>query len=108
MSVTNASYKTLKFSDTFSLVLDQNTKVDFQALKEFLDTVDKGEAASVNVGPYVSVNTKSNTLVIQGHPIANGWMASGKSDKYYTVSFDPTVDKVPLVLYYLYHMAVTV
>jgi hypothetical protein len=108
MSVTNASYKTLKFSDTFSLVLDQNTEVDFPALKEFLDKVDKGDAASVNVGPYVSVNTKINALVIQGYPIANGWMASGKSDKHYTVSFDPIVDKVTLVLYYLYHMAVTV
>ncbi len=108
MSVTNASYKTLKFSDTLSLVLDQNTEIDIPALKEFLDKVDKGEAASVKVGPYVSVNTKVHTLVIQGYPIANGWMASGKSDNFYTVSFDPNVDKVILVLYYLYHMAVTV
>jgi hypothetical protein len=108
MSVTNATYKTLTFSDTFSLVLDQNMEVDIPALKEFLDRVNDGETASVKVGPYVSVNTKINTMVIQGYPIANGWLASGKSDKHYTVSFDPTVDKVTLVLYYLYHMAVTV
>ncbi len=108
MSVTNAPYKTLKCSDTLSLVLDQNTEIDLPALKEFLDTVDKGEAASVKIGPYVTVNTKINSLVIQGYPIANGWMASGKSDNYYIVSFDPNVDKVTLVLYYLYHMAVTV
>jgi hypothetical protein len=108
MSVTNTAYKTLNFSKTLSLVLDQDTEIDLLALKEFLDRVEKGEASSVRLGPYVSINTKSNTLVIQGYPIANGWMASGKSDKYYTVSFDPTVDKVTLVLYYLYHMAVTV
>ena len=108
MSVTNTAYKTLTFSDTLSLVLDQHTEIDLSSLKDFLEKDAKGEAAAVKVGSYVSVNTKINTIVVQGYPIAKGWMASGKSEDFYTVSFDPAVDKVTLVLYYLYHMAVTV
>jgi hypothetical protein len=108
MSVTNTAYKTLTFSDSLCLVLDQHIEVDLPSLKDFLEKDAKGEAASVKVGPYVSVNTKINTIVVQGYPIAKGWLASGKSDQTYTVSFDPAIDKVTLVLYYLYHMAVTV
>ncbi len=108
VSVSNTAYKTLKFSEELTLVLDQDTKIDLQALKNFLDKHEKGEAASVKVGPYVSVSTKVHSLCIQGYPIAKGWLASGKSENYYIVSFDPEVDKVPLALYYLYHMSVTV
>jgi hypothetical protein len=108
MAVRNGSYKTLQFSDTLSIVLDSDIQINYPELKKALDECKKGNYNDITLHECLTFEMQGKHIICKGYKVADGWFVSNHGFMFHVVPFDVPREKVLEVLYYVYHMAVTV
>ncbi len=108
MSVSNSSYKTLKFGHDLTIILDSTIQIDYPKLKQSLDEVQKGTLKSIELNEALVFDMQGKNIIFMGYKVADGWFISSHAYTPYVLPFDKDRHKILDVLYYLYHMAVTI
>ena len=104
--VYNKAFKSLVFCEDLTIVFDYEDTIDYTAVKDFVDGKFKD---SFNICKELLYNIETNTFVLCGYRISKSlYITSAESDSYYSLPSPLEKKDVHTLLYYLYHMHVTV
>jgi hypothetical protein len=104
--ISNKMFRSLVFSDWLTIMFNSEDEIDYSALKDYLD----GKITDVlNLSNQLTLYLDKMTIVVSGYKIHDGlYITSSESDSDYGIPCPLEPKDLKNLLYYLYHMHVTV
>ena len=105
LGVQSIAFKGLVFSNTLTILFENENVIDYSAIKDFLS---KG-GDSVEICGQLRLHTGTGQVGIRGHKLANGmYITSKESESYYSINYGLDRKTVDQLLYYVVHMHETI
>lgn len=101
--------QTLKFDDSFSVILPARYTVNIDALGEFLKEYKKGVIKDVWINPFFKVSILSKEFQLHGYQVyPRTWLLSEMSNDMYFLPFHMEENIVVEAISLFHHMLTTV
>lgn len=104
--ISNTAFRSLVFSDWLTIMFNNEDEIDYSALKDYLD----GKITDVlNLCNKLMIHFNTNTIIVSGYRLQKGlYITSAESDSFHSIPCPLESKDLRALLYYLYHMHVTV